>query len=107
MVLKYTPEQLEEKYQKLPEDLKNALFSVETAKVIDKISKENRFSEKKAENLAVLIGQVLLGVLPPENFEKEIKKKLRLKPETASKISTQINLYLFNLVKESLNKLYK
>ena len=35
-----TKQQLLERYQKLPEDLKEAIFSVETTEIIQKISKK-------------------------------------------------------------------
>lgn len=107
MILKYTPEQLEERYQKLPEELKDALFSVETTKLIDRIRKENKFSEKDAEKLAELVGRVLIGILPPKEFEESLKAELGIPAKSAKKIAETINSQVFDPVKESLTKLYK
>ena len=42
-----TQQQLLERYQKLPEDLKEAIFSVETAEIIQKISKKYGISREE------------------------------------------------------------
>ncbi len=99
--------QLEEKYRKLPEALKNALFSTDSAMVIERVGRENKFSRTQTVQLAEITGQVLLGILPPDRFPKTLEKELKIQEGVASKTTERINYFIFSPVKESLNQLYK
>ena len=53
------------------------------------------------------MGQVLVGVLPPEEFQEVLEKELKLKKEVAKKVAQEINRFIFYPVKASLEELYK
>ncbi len=102
----YPPEQLWPLYERLPEDLKEAIFSEKTADLIYDICSRNNLEEKVSE-VAKYIGYVLLGLLPLDEFQKILQSELKLKNDLAKKIVLEITRFIFFPLKESLEALYK
>ena len=61
---------------------------------------------KEKQHILKLVGYVLFGLLPPNNFTDSIIKELKLDKEIAEKIYIEINAFVFFKVKNSLEKLY-
>jgi hypothetical protein len=106
MLKEITKEQFWKLYSKLPQDLKDALFAEETGNNIYEICKRNEVEENLGE-IVDLVGQVLLGLLPPNEFQETLEKELKLERERAKKISQEIYRFIFYPVKASLEELYK
>jgi hypothetical protein len=102
----YTKEQFWKLYEKLPQELKDALFAEETGNNIHDICERNGILEK-LDQLVEYVGQVLLGVLPLDEFQKTLEKELELDPEVAKKVYQEIFRFIFYPVKTSLEELYK
>jgi len=107
MAIDYTQEQLWKIYENLPEELKTAIFSEETADTIDSVCKKNNLPDEKISEVAKNVGYVLLGILPPSEFQNTLEKEVKLKKETAKRISQAITRLVFWSRKESLDILYK
>lgn len=105
MPLNYSPRELKPLYEKLPQDLKQALFSKESADAIYEICLKNDILDKNAE-LAKYIGYLMLGLLPPAEFAKTLQEELELNKDTAEKIYQQTARALFPPIKQSLEILY-
>jgi len=103
---KYTKEQFWELYKKLPQELKDALSAEETGNNIYEICKRYEI-EENLDQIVDYIGQVLLGILPPEEFQETLEKELTLEKEVAKKVTREINRFVFYPVKSSLEELYK
>jgi len=103
----YLREQLWKLYEKLPEELKEAIFSVETADNIDNICQRNKVEEKKVPEVAKYTGRVLMGLLPPDEFENALVKEVKLKAEIAKNVAREITRFIFFPVKEVLSQLYQ
>jgi hypothetical protein len=103
----FKPEQLWPLFEKLPEDLKEAIFAEKTAENISDICQRNKIEEEKVSGLAKYTGYVLLGVLTPGEFEKVLEEDLKLEKETVKKVSWEISRLIFLPVKSSLEKLYR
>jgi hypothetical protein len=103
---KYTNEQFWKLYEKLPQELKDAIFAEETGNNIYEICKRNGV-EEYLEEIVELVGQVLLGILPPDEFQEVLEKELKLEKEVAKRVSQEINRFIFYPVKSSLEELYK
>jgi hypothetical protein len=107
MLEKYSKEELWKIYEKLPQDLKGAIFSEETAESIDKICSRNNIENgKEISEVARYIGRVLLGLLSPDKLTEVLEKELKLKKEVAKETSQQIEKIIFYPVKASLENLY-
>jgi len=103
---KLTQEQYWQFFQKLPDELKEAVLSEETAKNIYDICQRNEIDDIVSE-VASITGQALLGVLPPDEFQETIEKELGLEKEVAKKVTQEINRFVFYPVKPLLEELYK
>jgi len=103
----YTKEQFWKLYEKLPEELKDSIFSEETAENIGNICERNKVEGEKISGVAKYTGRVLLGVLPPDEFQTTLEKEVRLKKEVAKKVGQEINRFIFYPVKSSLEELYR
>ena len=102
----YSKDQLWKLYEKLPEELQEAIFSGESADNIDGICARNGIEKLTAE-VAKYAGRVLMGILPPVDFQQTLEKELKLEESVAKKVSQEINRFIFFPVKESLNSLYR
>ena len=101
----YTPEQLWPLYEKLPEELKEAIFSEKTADHIFNICKRNEIEEGKMSEIARYTGYVLLGVLLPSKFQETLEKEAKLDAEQAEKVALEIARFILLPVRESLRSL--
>lgn len=99
-----TSDQRWQLYEQLPEDLKDAIFSGRTADINWDLSL--KYDIDKISTFASLVGEVLLGILPPDKFEREIRNKLGLKPEISEALSRDVERLIFAPVSQSLDRLY-
>lgn len=106
-MLDYKPEQLWPLFEKLPEDLKEAIFAEKTAENISDICQRNKIEKEKISDIAKYTGYILLGVLTPGELEKTLEKELKLEKETVKRVNWEISRLIFLPVKSSLEKLYR
>ncbi len=90
----------------LPEELREAVLAPTTNESIWRVCEENDLDVDIAR-FNRLVGDVLMGLLPPEEFQEVLETELGLETKTAKKISFEINRYIFRPVKESLKLLYE
>lgn len=93
-------------YETLPKDLKQAIFSEETANVILSACQRNGLTEQQIPKVAETVGYSLMGLLPIENFAEEIEKTLAIPKEKSSQIFNEINRLVFYPAKNSLDGIY-
>ena len=106
MPKKYTPEQFWKLYEKLPQELKDALFAEETGDNIHDICERNGVLEN-LDQVVDYVGRVLVGLLPPDDLQETLERELEIDKERAKKIGQEINRFIFYPVKASLEELYK
>jgi len=106
MPKKYTSEQFWKLYEKLAQELKDALWAEETGNNIEDVCQRYEI-EENLEDIVDLVGQVLVGVLPPEDFQETLGKELKLEKDTAKKVAQEINRFIFYPVRTELEKLYQ
>jgi len=105
MYRNYTQEEFWKLYKGLPINLQNALFSEETGNNIEKICRRYDIEDDFSEILN-LVGQVLLGLLPIEEFEKVLIRDVGINMSNAREISREIIRFIFFPVREELTELY-
>ncbi|MBM3257790.1 MAG: hypothetical protein FJZ05_01045 [Candidatus Nealsonbacteria bacterium] len=105
MPKEYTKEELWKLYEKLPEELKNAVFSAENADHIWNICE--RYEIEEIPKVAKLVSNVLLGIAVPEDFQKELMEELKLDDETARQVTKEINRFIFYPVRPVLEQLHE
>ena len=92
--------------EKLPLELKEAFFSSENSDFIYNVCRKYNCLDRVSK-IAEYSGRVLLGFLPPEDFQKVLEAELKLEKETAEKVAREINRFIFYPVKPELEQLYK
>lgn len=101
----YSKEQFWGLYEKLPQELKDAVFAQETTNAISGACERNQIQEYVGD-IADLVGAVLIGLLLPQDFQKEIEK-LGIPKKTSEKVAMEINRFVFYPVKPALEQLHK
>jgi len=104
---KYTQEQLDKIYEKLPEELKEAMFSMETAKEIGETCESYGIRDNRVGEIADHVGYVLLGLLLPQEFAETLEKEIKLPRVLAQAIARDLNRLVFYPVKPALEQLHQ
>jgi hypothetical protein len=107
MPREYKPEEIKKLLAKLPEEIKDVLYAEETSDVVYGSCERNGVSEEKAMEVSKYVGYVLVGLLPPNEFQETLEKELGIETEKAKMVSREITRYIFFPVKASLEELYK
>ena len=92
-------------YKKLPKELQNLISSDEMGDSLEDICTRYDVLSYLYE-INDYVGQVLLGLLPPNEFEETIQKELNFQKEKAKKITREVNRFVFYPVKSSLEDIY-
>ncbi len=103
---RYTPEQFEQIFQKLPDELQEAIFSMETANAVYNACLSQGMTDERGTKVAELTGQVLMGLVLPEEFQKSLEKEGGIKKDASVNIARELTRFVFFPVKESLRQLH-
>jgi len=93
-------------YEKLPDELKDALFAESTTDNISKACTDNGLPEELISDVSKFTGKVLMGLLAPKDFPITLELELNLDSNQARKIAGDIDRTVFGHLRISLNKLY-
>lgn len=97
-------EKIDELFQKLPEDLQDAIYAGETGENAEAICERNKIPEL----FGFLIDRALsvyLGIMPPDKFWAEVGQRIEGKTGT-KQILYEIDHFLIAPHKESIDNLY-
>lgn len=101
----YTQEQFWKLYKKLPEELQEALFSIESADFVYELCVKNNI--EKFSEINKYIGDVLIGILPVAKFQETLEKELDIETEIAKNVTQEINRLIFLPVRPSIERLHE
>ncbi len=90
----------------LPEDLKDAIFGVDTAEAVEAVAKKYGLLIDKMGALADETGLVMLGLTHPKDFIAHLAERLGTDRLTARNIAEDINSQIFQKIRESLKKIH-
>ncbi|MDD5145438.1 MAG: hypothetical protein PHF44_01105 [Candidatus Pacebacteria bacterium] len=107
MLEEFKQEEINKLIDELPEDIKETLFSLETADTINNASKMYELEDEEITELTDCVALTLLGIIPLSDFQKTIKERAKLTDSLAKTISQQITRLIFYPVKNSLEELQK
>lgn len=102
---KYNKVQLWEKFDALPEAVKDVIFSGKTPDIISDIAKSNGVSEK-ANDLERYIQLILAGIVPITLLRETLEEELRIDTDRARKIAMEIRDKIFMQAKDELRKIH-
>lgn len=102
----FSQDKLFDLYGNLPEDLRNAMFSVDVAGKISAIGKKFGLSIEQTGVLATTTGLVMLGALHPRSFIQKLEEDLKIDRSKAIDIAREVNHEIFFPVRENLKKIH-
>lgn len=102
----YTDEQIVKMYENLPDDLRAAIFGVNTSKIVEDIGRKHNLAIDKIGDLGNETGMVMLGVTHPNDFITNLSERLEVDKAKAKEIAEDINVNVFKKVRESLKKIH-
>lgn len=104
---RYPKDEIFEHYEKLPEELKDALTSVNISDQLFEIGKKINLTVEKMGLMAEEIGYVILGFTKPQEFTSLLQKNLEVDIELASQIASEINRKIFLPLREALKQAHQ
>ena len=107
MAAKYAQQQIDKALESLPEELKEAIFSKETASHLYDIYDRSGVTDERAWKISECTGYVLMGLMLPQEFEQALVKDIKLTKKVAQEIAREINRFVFYPVKPALEQLHK
>lgn len=98
----YTQKELEERYQKLPDVLKNAMFNADIAAKIFEIGKKHGLTIDKIGFMAEETGYIILGLTRPAEFVQGLNKVLAVEESRARAIAIDLSHQILFPLREAL-----
>ena len=102
----YTREQLDNMFEKLPDDIQNSMESKETIEFLKQTEKKYNLNLEQTQDLSAEIGLLMFGASSPQHFIENIEKTMRIPEETAKTIASEVNEKVFRPIKESLKTIH-
>lgn len=103
----YTEDALREKFETLPQGLRQAIASVDTANAVQTIAKKYLLHVDQMGALSSETGLVLLGLTHPRDFTKNLSARLRISEQRALEIAKSVSEAVLIKVKETLRGLHE
>jgi len=101
----FTTEQIENQYQTLPNEIKEAMLKIETADIVRTIGNKYALHVDQVGELADEIGLVMLGLTRPNEFVTHIIARIGVDHIVAEAIAKEVNEQIFLKIRESLQEL--
>lgn len=103
--MKYTKEQIQDNFDKLPKEVQDAIVSNDTFKNLQSIGQKYQLHIDQAGELGSETGLLMMGLTPPSQFADNLVERLRIGKDTASQITTDVNIQILQPLKEHLMSL--
>jgi hypothetical protein len=101
-MLKFTTEQIQSQFGKLPKDLQNAISSTEVHDSIVAIGNKYGLHVDQLGEMVDLVGLIMLGLSPSKDFVKNFSQEAGVKNDIASSIAEDINKEVFDKIRNSM-----
>jgi len=100
-----TPQQIQQRFESLPEDVKEAISSIDTTNTILEIGKSNSIQIDEMGEFVDETSMVMLGFTKPSDFVSNIESRFGVSKEIAEKLVKEINEKILLKIRESLKKI--
>lgn len=97
-------EQLEQKMNSLPKEIKTALTSTDVSTAIKEIGDKYGLKLDQESVLFDLVAYTMLGLSPSKDFVKNLSREADVNTEAARSIAQDINNEVFSSIKEHMRK---
>lgn len=103
--MSYTKEQIDAMFAELPLDVKEAITSVDTMKVINELKEKYKLHIDQIGQLSTQITLVMAGAASPQHFLRDIESSMRISQETAKDITSEVNEKIFRNIRNTLKNI--
>lgn len=101
-----TNEQIYDRWEQVPEALKEAFFSTDNGEIVWKVCEDAGLSEEVIDNILVVVGNVLFGFTHINDFAKELQSIPGMDQKAVDPIIFQIDNRIFGPIKGEILRLY-
>lgn len=98
---------IENARKELSEESRRAIDTIDWRKVVLEIKTKMSLTIEQTEDLELETELMLCGILPPEEYEKEIRERVNLSPRETSEIIQELNERVFERIRVEFDKLSK
>ncbi|MEK7567648.1 MAG: hypothetical protein AAB513_01875 [Patescibacteria group bacterium] len=102
----YSPDELQRKFDSLPEELREAITSVDFAKSLQEIGKTSGLHLDQLDQLFEEVGFVLLGMTHPSEFGRKIGVLFNLPEVARNSLVKEVDEKIFKPIRTSLMSLH-
>ena len=102
---KFTAQEIQGKFDKLPEEVREAITSAEVNEKIEAIGKKNGLLIDQMGELADEVGLVMLGLSRSNDFVNNIISRCSVSRKVAGETAKDINDEVFGSIREHMRKL--
>lgn len=102
---KYTKEQLWDKFDALPEKVKDVILAPKNLGAIYSIAKENNVLDK-VDSILRYVDLILAGIVPITLLRETLEEELQIDTDRARKIAMEIRDKIFMQAKDELRKIH-
>lgn len=103
----YSQDQVNEHYQRLPDVLKQAIYSADIAEKMFELGKKHGLTLEKTGFMSEEAGYVVLGLTPPRAFTSALAERLGIAADAAEKIALEISHEIFFPLREALKQTHQ
>lgn len=98
-------DKLKEYLAKIPQDIKDIMYSLDYQKLLEEIVKKNNLMIDQAGNLEVETTLVLAGLSPLRDYIDGLEKALEIPREKAEEIAKDVDNFIFKNIRKSLQEI--
>ncbi len=101
-------EQALDRWDTLPDNLREAMFSEVSADILWRACETNHLSEERTQTVAMVAGDVLMGFLhpDPQDVAEEISERARIPKPVGATIAEELYRKIFSPLMRDLVKIY-
>jgi hypothetical protein len=100
----YTNEEVNKKYDSLPEEIKDFLYSFEMTSIITKVGEKNALHIDQMDRLNTETGYVMMGLTETKDFPAIIADDLQIDAAKAQAVAKDIEEMLFSKIRDAMKQ---
>jgi len=100
-------QEIDNRIERLPEKLSDALFDFDNVSLISDIQANYRLTDSQSSNLSKITGRVIMGFIIIDSLVGKIANSLNVDQTTAERIADILNKKIFNSIKPDIENFRK
>lgn len=106
MTTQPTIEDIEDRFNSLPQDIQEAMDGDSTTEAIHQIGRTYRLHFDQIQDLAACVGYLMLGFTKPQDFINDLTNHAEIPPSVATSIAKEVNEKILRPIKERLREVH-